>query len=273
MTKKLSKYFSTGEFAKLCHVNKRTLFHYDDIGLFKPAITDEKGYRYYSFNQFEIFLIISMLKELNVPLKEMKKYLDERTPEQLLRLSRKKINEVDQQIKKLNQIKHLLEETIVFTNKGVNANCGEITIVEQEEEYLIQSALLNEENTKDYIKWLLEFTNFENKTLSKDTSFVGTMLSKENIKNGNYNNNSYFFAKTHNSKLSNTIKPKGFFAVAYHQGSYDSIGQTYEKLMRFCDRFHLRMGEFSYEESLLDNIAVKDEKDYVLRITFPVEKI
>ena len=33
MRKDLQKYFTTGKFAKLCGVNKRTLFHYDDIGL------------------------------------------------------------------------------------------------------------------------------------------------------------------------------------------------------------------------------------------------
>lgn len=273
MIKNLSNYFTTGEFAKLCHINKRTLFHYDDIGLFPPAVTDEKGYRYYSCNQFETFLIISMLKELNVPLTEMKKYLDERTPEQLLYLSRQKIEEADQQIEKLNQIKHLLEETIVYTNKGLNANYEEITIEEQEEEHLIRSALLNEENTKDYIKWMLGFTNFENKTLSKDTSFVGTMLSKENIMNGNYSNDSYFFAKTNNISLSNATKPKGLYAVAYHRGSYDTIGKTYDRLVSYCDKIHLHMGEFSYEEGLLDNIAIKNENDYVLQITFPVEKI
>ena len=132
MNKNISNYFTTGEFAKLCRVNKRTLFHYDDIGLFRPAVTDKNGYRYYSYRQYEIFLIISMLKELNVPLKEMKAYLDERSPKQLLHLSRQKIEEVDQKIIKLNQIKHLLEETIVFTNKGLHANCEEITVEEQE---------------------------------------------------------------------------------------------------------------------------------------------
>ena len=36
-----SKYFTTGEFAKLWGVKKQTLFHYDDIGIFQPA---KRGY-------------------------------------------------------------------------------------------------------------------------------------------------------------------------------------------------------------------------------------
>lgn len=272
MMKKSSNYFTTGEFAKLCGVNKRTLFHYDDIGIFKPDITDNNGYRYYSYRQFEVFLIISILKELNLPLIEIKKYLDERSPEHLINLSSQKIEEIEQKIKKLNQIKHLLEETIVFTNKGMNANYEEITVEEMEEEKIIRSELLNEENTKDYIRWMLEFTNFENRTMSKDSSFVGTMLSKENIKNGNYINNSYFFVKTTDESISNAIKPKGLYAVAYHHGSFETIGKTYDKLMKFCDKAHLRLGDFAYEENLLDSVAVRDEDDYVVQITIAVEK-
>lgn len=30
MSEDVRKYFTTGEFAKLCHVKKQTLFHYDE---------------------------------------------------------------------------------------------------------------------------------------------------------------------------------------------------------------------------------------------------
>ena len=33
----------TGDFARLCGTNKRTLIHYDEIGLFKPAYTDDRA--------------------------------------------------------------------------------------------------------------------------------------------------------------------------------------------------------------------------------------
>ncbi|MEN6412514.1 MAG: MerR family transcriptional regulator [Veillonellales bacterium] len=270
MTKNMSNFFTTGEFAKLCNVNKRTLFHYDDIGLFQPAITDKNGYRYYSYRQFDVFLIISMLKELDVPLKEMKEYIDQRTPERLLTLSSQKIAEVEHKIKKLKQIKHLLKETIAFTNKGLNVDFKEITVAEQAEEHLIRSELLREENIKDYIKWILEFTNFESRTLSTDTSFVGTMLSRENITSGNYFSNSYFFVKTTNENISNAIKPKGLYAVTYHRGCYETIGKTYERLTNYCSRRHLCLGEYSYEESLLDNIALQNENDYITQITIEV---
>ena len=65
-----TKYFSTGEFAKLCKVHKKTLFHYDEIGLFKPEKVMNNGYRYYSVYQLEAFNVISTLKILVFLLKK-----------------------------------------------------------------------------------------------------------------------------------------------------------------------------------------------------------
>ena len=45
------KYYTTGEFAELCGIKKKTLFHYDDIDLFKPEKVMSNGYRYYSHEQ------------------------------------------------------------------------------------------------------------------------------------------------------------------------------------------------------------------------------
>ncbi|WP_314584261.1 MerR family DNA-binding transcriptional regulator [Paenibacillus terrigena] len=47
-------HFTTGEFAKLHHINKRTLMYYDDIGLFKPQFKDNHEYRYYAYEQSEL---------------------------------------------------------------------------------------------------------------------------------------------------------------------------------------------------------------------------
>ena len=79
-----TKYFSTGEFAKLCNINKKTLFHYDEIGLFKPEKVLENGYRYYSIYQLEVFNVIYTLKDIGMPLKEIKNFMDKRNPDNII---------------------------------------------------------------------------------------------------------------------------------------------------------------------------------------------
>ena len=42
---------TTGEFARIMRITKETLFHYDEIGVFQPELTQTNGYRYYSIYQ------------------------------------------------------------------------------------------------------------------------------------------------------------------------------------------------------------------------------
>jgi DNA-binding transcriptional MerR regulator len=101
-------YFSTGEFAKLCNVNKKTLFHYDEIGLFKPEIVKENGYRYYSIYQLEIFDMIYTLRDLGVPLKEIKSFMDKRNPNSVVELFEYKTNEIENEIKLLRRKQEIM---------------------------------------------------------------------------------------------------------------------------------------------------------------------
>ena len=71
---------TTGEFARIMRITKETLFHYDEIGLFQPELTQPNGYRYYSIYQTEILDTILLLKDIGMPLKEIKKQLVNRAP-------------------------------------------------------------------------------------------------------------------------------------------------------------------------------------------------
>ena len=104
----MNQYFTTGEFAKLWGVKKQTLFHYDEIGIFKPAIKKPNGYRYYSYQQFEVFGVISVLKEMGMSLQEIKTYLDSRSPEQLIHLFSQKIDQIDREIEHLKTNQSLI---------------------------------------------------------------------------------------------------------------------------------------------------------------------
>ena len=99
MEKQSELYFTTGEFAKILGVKKHTLFHYDDIGLFSPAVKDEEnGYRYYFVWQMDAFEVIRALQKLGMPLGEIRRYLDRRSPQQLIRLLEREALELDRRI-------------------------------------------------------------------------------------------------------------------------------------------------------------------------------
>ena len=66
---------NTGEFAKLCGVEKRTLFHYDALGLLQPFCIHENGYRDYVPSQVEQMDMIKLLQASGYSLKEISEIL------------------------------------------------------------------------------------------------------------------------------------------------------------------------------------------------------
>jgi DNA-binding transcriptional MerR regulator len=76
--------FSIGEFARLGGVSVRTLRHYDEIGLLRPAKVDPlTGYRGYTAAQLGQLNRIMALKELGLSLVQARRLLDGVTLEEL----------------------------------------------------------------------------------------------------------------------------------------------------------------------------------------------
>lgn len=271
MNENLKSYFTTGEFAKLCGVKKQTLFHYDDIGLFHPIIIKENGYRYYSYRQLGTFSIISSLKELGMPLKEIKTYLDERTPEKYIELMKKKITDIDKEINKLNEIRRLMTTAVNLTEKALVVDYEKITLEEQKEEYLLVSSMLEPLSNKEFSKMMFEYLNFCNQLELRDTDYIGTMIKVDNLIKGQSNYYSNLYVRTsHKHAQAIVIKPQGTYATAYHHGHYDTINTTYQKLIAYVKELGLQLGEYVYEEYLLDDIVVKNEADYITQIMVQV---
>ena len=76
--------FSIGEFARLGGVSVRTLRHYDEIGLLRPASVDPgTGYRGYTAQQLGQLNRIMALKELGLSLTQARRLLDGITLDEL----------------------------------------------------------------------------------------------------------------------------------------------------------------------------------------------
>lgn len=65
-----------GEFSRLTHLSVRTLRRYHDAGLLEPATVDDAtGYRYYDVDQIPTAQVIHRLRELDVPLPDVRHIL------------------------------------------------------------------------------------------------------------------------------------------------------------------------------------------------------
>ena len=101
---------TVNEVSKLTGVSVRTLQYYDGIGLLKPNKYSPSGYRLYDETSLERLQQILLFKELEFPLKEIKRIID--APD----FDRNKA--LEQQIELLTMKKEHLENLITFA-KGI----------------------------------------------------------------------------------------------------------------------------------------------------------
>lgn len=241
----MNQYFTTGEFSKLWGVKKQTLFHYDEIGIFKPAIKKSNGYRYYSYQQFEVFGVISLLKEMGMSLQEIKTYLDSRSPEQLIHLFSHKIDQIDR----------------------------EIELKQMEAEYFMISPELDQFNHREFFDHLSEFMKREDFNSYTTWDSVGVMIDPQRLAKKEYLDYTHFYSRIEDVTQAQTVflKPKGLYLVAYHRGSYDTTYQTYDRMIEFAKQNNLEFLGYSYEEFILDEISVIGYDNYLTQIQIQVQ--
>ncbi|MDE7249121.1 MAG: MerR family transcriptional regulator [Lachnospiraceae bacterium] len=104
--------FKITEFAKIASTNRKTLQYYDEIGLFSPAYVAENGYRYYSLLQLDQLALIAVLRDLGLPLREIKQYQEYGSAEELGHLLEAKSREIDHCIELLQRRKTMLTSVL-----------------------------------------------------------------------------------------------------------------------------------------------------------------
>ena len=113
---------TVNEIAKLAHVSVRTLHHYDAIGLLKPTVITEAGYRLYDDAALERLYLILLFRELEFPLKEIQSILDapdfdrNQILEQQVNLLKAKVNHLQTCIHLANGLKLLGVKNLKFNN-------------------------------------------------------------------------------------------------------------------------------------------------------------
>lgn len=273
MDKENKMYFTTGEVSKLYDISKKTLFHYDKIGLFKPEKILPNGYRYYSHYQLELLNVIYILKDIGMPLSDVKEFINNRNINNSIEFLELESEKVLKEIERLKRIQNIISNKINIINEGKN-HANEIFIEEQPEEYLILS---------DKIDISKEFYDIDNySSLIKycnenilDTGYpAGSIISKENIQNNIFNEYSYYFIKVDKLPTDNKnilVKPKGRYVVGYSHGYYDETFNIYPLLIKYINNNNLTIVGNSYEQTLIDEVSTKDTNNYIIKVSIEVK--
>ncbi len=264
---------TVSQFAKLHNVNKRTLHYYDEIGIFSPDYKGDNGYRYYDYMQGVDFEYIKMLKELNMGLDEIKKYIDSPNEENFKEIADAKINEIDREIRTLNRRREVLEDKLNKLNK-----CDEvrkknsIKVIDcEEQKFFFTPFKFEDDDLKQLITHIKDVW-----TVDEYCKGIGSFVSVDKIKRGEFEEyDGLFIEMLEDMESKNTkntiIKPKGKYICAYHMGDWDTLPNFYGEIVKYAEENNLTLVGYSFEIGMND-FAISDMKDYITQIMIRVEE-
>lgn len=265
------QYFTTSEFAKICGVTKHTLFHYDAIGILKPEIVKENGFRYYSYKQFYTFDIIAVLKEAGTSLNEIKEYISNQNTEHFLKMLRQKQQQLVEEQRKLEQMQRLLQGAIDNTELALHVECGRPWVEECEEEYFIAVRLSKDGGEKDHVKKIYKIFDYCDEHQIDYDFPIGAIICKTSVEDGVYDPDYYTNKINYKHKCELLhIKPKGTYCIMNHKGPYEALPESYEKLKSYIASNNLSIMGNAYEYELLSYLAVGDPDKYVIQIAIQI---
>jgi DNA-binding transcriptional MerR regulator len=183
----MSQFLTISEMAKLHHISRQTLIHYDKIDLFTPQVVDELGYRYYHPDQIPILREICFLKSIGVKLKEIKYHMSHRDADSAISLLRSHQKLIDE------ELKNLLERRKSIDNRLMSYSYIEDGLNEVNKpfiEYFPERRIVFEPCENDFTNEEIQLTmmniwnKFKEKGLIPSTRF-GTMIMRERLNSPN----------------------------------------------------------------------------------------
>lgn len=137
-------FLKTGEFAKLCHTTKETLFHYDRKGVLKPRHVSENGYRRYGMEQYFDFDMISLLRETGSTLREIRDCREASDPHAYMRLLRERVGVLRAERARLARREAMLEKLVALTEETMNAKFDTLLFEERASETVVVTPTIPE---------------------------------------------------------------------------------------------------------------------------------
>ncbi|MCM3513319.1 MerR family transcriptional regulator [Carnobacterium inhibens] len=261
------EYLTISQFSALSGISRKTLIYYDKIDLFSPKMVTDKGYRMYEEKQLDTISVIYILRELGKSIKEIKIYLQERTPEKMLSLFLEEQKQIDKKISTLQQYKDMLEKRIELTKLADVITVGKLTFIQKEKKPILIGKKINQQNNEA----LIDFYSLIDQQQIVQGFPIGAIIGKNELTKGEFSNFSYFYInKSTEDKNQVSIKPEGSYAVMYDYCDYNKTEKMYQTMLDGLSENGYEIDGDAYEEYIIDEVAEKNPEKYLVKVMIKV---
>lgn len=269
----MEKLLKISEFSALSCISRQLLIYYDNQGILHPKLIDQKnGYRYYSYRQLTNASVIVSLRQAGMSLDCIRNYLVERSPEKLMELFQEQEHILEEQIKKLERIKSMVQSRLQHTEQGISIGSEKIWVEECPKENLFLGPDLPDNfQLSDGWDCLPSFYRACVEHGIQIGFTVGSLVEYDTLKATLSDKPMKYFCRLPQNQYPDYyIKPAGRYVLGTQFTDYGHTQTLYRKIFRYIDEQGLKICGNAYEEFLIDEIAERDVNRYMLQISVQV---
>jgi len=266
----MEDYLSIQEFSSISGVEASTLRYWDDIGLFSPIRRNpDNNYRYYSLAQLIALNFVTVLSNLEFPLKVIGELRKERDPDILLQLLEKQEKQMDMEMRELQQRYSIIHARREMINYGVKVDEGSIFVVHKPEESMIQWPRNAYEDGETFLKPLAAFIE-KTGDYHINLSFpVGGMHDDVESFRRAPECPDYFVSF---DPVGPFTRKGGDYLTGYARGYYGDVGDLPNRMIAYAKEHSLSLVGPVYTMYLHDEICTKDLTHYLAQCYVAVSK-
>lgn len=258
---------SISDFSNLTGISRANLIFYDKENLLKPIHRDHNnGYRKYHFSQITVAYLIQVYRQVGLSLPQINELLTMKSVEDERVMLKSHIDNIDKQIKYLEQQKYnmkVYEENLLKYGNRNNKNRFTVEEMPGENMYLSKSLRKIEEDVSTMNGFLMYIRS---QGIPMDCH-IGRMFTKRTFDSKKWEYPEYVYFK----KLHGTYKrKKGLYLIytTYTDGS--NINDIYDTFFEYIKSHNYIICGNIYEDYPLSSILASSGDTSMLRIMVPI---
>lgn len=264
-------YLTISEFSRISEIKRKALIFYDNTGVFSPKYTAPNGYRYYTHDQIYVIAVVNLLKELGMPLSEIKEYTANISPENAISLLKEQERNLVSKIEELQSIQDMLGMKLQKLEEGVSARVDGVQIqyFKKVPIFISDPFLADRKSIPDDI-WI----NFYTKCKQNHVSFgypEGYLIKGETLSSGHISKVSNIMVYVNDIRYANNMISEGYYATAFGKGGLENTEEIYDRIFTFIKEKDCRIIGDAYEERLIDEVGSSQKEGQLTRVRIRIE--
>ena len=265
----MKQFYQIHELARLFDLCPDTLRYYEEKGLLHP-VRGENRYRMYGIQDVCTLNIIRALRELNLPTREIRAYLERRSVGETLSLLDREEELLRRRMAELDEAMREAENRRARLERYRNVADGQVELVAEAERpyvFLEKDIILERE-----IDFLLKKLEQRHQDYLKviGSQCMGAAVDEDSLSRGVYNHFSRVFFLTEPGLPYDDALPAGEYARLYYRGSYDRLEEHCRTLLAGVEAAGRRPAGPPLELYRVDAHDTNREAEYVTELQVPV---